>query len=137
MALKQWAQQREVVRKLDKLGPSPRIAGRVDEPFALDRDAGYFAALDKKRDAAGSLSSAIKAAPYGFVRLDDLHSPQGGVDAKLVVAKAAHLDDTDSLGVVGRWRGRHYVIDGNHRMTAAKLSGKRLARVRVLDLGDD
>ena len=135
MGVASWSRARGVARALDKLGPSPRIEGRRDEPFRLDRSADYFAALDKLRDSKGSLRAAIKSAKYEAVPLADLRSPQGGVNPKLVVAKLRVVDEGGAMGVVARWKGKLVIVDGNHRMTAALLSGKKTARVRLLDLG--
>ena len=134
MGVASWSRARRVARSLDRLGPSSRIDGRRAEPFPLDRDPAYFKALDKLRDAKGSLKSAIKAAPHETVSLADLRSPQGGVSAPLVIAKLSIVDESASLGVVARYRGQLWIVDGNHRMTAAKLAGKKTARVRVLAL---
>lgn len=69
------------------------------------------------------------------VKISDLHSTQGNVAWKEHMGKHK-LKDRESIEVV-HYKGKHYIMNGHHRVIAHKLLGKTHINAKVVHLKDD
>ncbi len=93
--------------------------------------------LKKKIDEKyGSYRTALKKSPIKFVRFSSLCGLQAGVNADIVKKKILELAKTDTLEAptVARYKGRMYLMDGYHSLTALKLGGVRKLRAVVIEI---
>lgn len=92
--------------------------------------------VDAKAAKFGSLKAAINQAPLQKVSLKKLNGLQAAVDANKVRAKIQEIVKTDELAApaVVRLRGKLYLIDGYHSLTALKLLGGKTVEASVAAL---
>lgn len=149
MSAEQWADRRkETARAMDALARLPesetKHGSAVAWPFADRKE--YQEHFDNK-----TINRAIRKAPVVRVPIGpgDLHSIQHSVKPKRV---AQYIEDpglrppgdlhpkaktpTDHPVVV-EYGGKRYLHDGNHRLTAMLLRGKKEADVRLVKLGEE
>ena len=147
MTLDAWVKKRDPARneaknKLDDLPRSVTAHGKaVPFPFADKND--YKKVFNNK-----VINSAIESASKKSVKLSSLHAIQHSVKDKRVTEyldypvdrlipegtrdpKHRGLIDTP---IVIHFKGKKYIHDGHHRLTAEKLAGKTHSLVRYVDL---
>lgn len=134
--------------KLPKLDPSiPDRQGVQDyggdqrkAPFPGGQAANVMAIFDAMVASAdkkyGSMSRAVQQAPIKKVSLGSLRGLQAAVDADIVKRKINEIADSDELEAssVARFRGRLYLFDGYHTLTALKLGGIKSVDVALVTL---
>lgn len=144
-ALATWVHARspardEAKRKLAALPLAKNGKGKaVPFPFA-DKQ------VYKKDFSNQEIKDAIASAPERTIPLDGIYSIQHSVQAPRV---ARYIDHPHVIPegqrhpshrgpidhpIVIQYKGVRFAHDGNHRLTAAKLSGARSAVVRFVDL---
>lgn len=84
----------------------------------------------------GSYSSGLNKAQLKRVSLRSLRGVQAAVKADTVARKIRELAKTDELEAptVARFRGKVYLIDGYHTLTALKLGGVKSIQAFVIPL---
>jgi hypothetical protein len=138
-----WAEKRGerqlAERALARLGPSSTGKGdQVPFPFA-DRK------IIKDRHTDAEINAGIKRAPVVDVRLDGLRAIQHSVKPSRVEQYIGNpslrppgdlhtrAGTPTDFPVVIRQDGVEYTWDGHHRCTAAKLSGAKTVKARLVD----
>lgn len=93
------------------------LLGRIDEKY-------------------GSLSSALDRATIKRVGFSSLHGLQAAVSADIVADKIHELAESDELDAptVARYKGKSYLIDGYHTLTALKLGGVKAVEAAVVSV---
>jgi hypothetical protein len=91
------------------------------------------------KDFGDSVSDYVETfATEENVRLDSLESPQRILDPKSLkyFVKTKQNDDDGELPLVAQYGDAMIVLDGNHRLNAAKLRGDETSRARVIYLSE-
>jgi hypothetical protein len=86
--------------------------------------------------AQEALRKAILEAPTRKVRMASIHGLQAAVDANIVRRKIKEIASTDEVDepAVVKFRGKLYLIDGYHSLTALKLGGVKSVLASVASL---
>lgn len=135
-----WASRRAAEKALAKLPESVTRHG-VAVPFPYRDRQEYQRGLSNRQ-----INEAIRKAPVERVPLEGLHAIQHSVKAPRVQQYIAdpHLMKPGTTNpksktpidvpVVVERDGKRWIHDGHHRLTAEKLRGKTVARVRLVSL---
>jgi hypothetical protein len=96
----------------------------------------YGAMVEAARSKYGSMEKAIHQAQIRKVSLSSLRGLQAGVDANIVKHKIDEIAKTDELEAssVARFRGKLYLFNGYHTLTALKMGGIKSAEVALVTL---
>jgi hypothetical protein len=96
----------------------------------------YDAMVEKAQPRYGSMDKAIREAPIKKVSLSSLRGLQAGVDANIVKRKIDDIARTDELeaSTVARFRGKSYLFNGYHTLTALKMGGVKSVEVAMVNL---
>jgi len=145
-----WSPEKAMNRlnKLPKLDPSvwdkqdvQRMSGdQRRTPFkgAQSASAGTLGHLliDSMAEKYGSYNAALSHGKVKRVSLASLRGLQAGVDAGKVAQKIRDLTESDEIDAasVARYKGKQYLIDGNHTLTALKLGGVRSVEAIVVNV---
>lgn len=126
----------DALRKVDAL---PRLAGfprqdRVPHPWPVGSSKAYGGRITKDQALAAEVEDVPLAELTGVQRGVDRRKlrtyVKAGGDAP--EGKASDSGYPRDLPIVVRCRGKLYVHDGHHRLTAHALLGDRTARARVV-----
>jgi hypothetical protein len=124
----------------DRQGVERESGDQRKAPFKGGQSAGVmrtFEAIEAKADSKfGSVRDAMRQSPERRVSLGSLHGLQAAVDARKVRGKIEDLDRTDELSApaVARFKGKLYLLDGYHTLTALKLGGIKSVDATVANL---
>lgn len=112
-------------RRLPFKGAQSKRAGELGELLTTKMDEKY-----------GSYDSAIHDAPIKRVQFKNVHGIQAGVRADIVERKIHEVAKSDELEAptMARYKGKTYLIDGNHTLTALKLGGVKAIEAVVVQL---
>lgn len=104
----------------------PRVAGRDadtrDHGFPVDLDAPYRGVND-----------ALDTAPVTSVRVSDLTATQAGVSISTLERKIHAGGPSGKPVLVVRAGGKHYLHDGTHEATLARLSGLERIPAKIVE----
>lgn len=93
----------------------------------------FFGKLDARY---GSYDQALRDAPIKRVNFATLRGLQAGVRADIVERKVREIADSDEIEApsVVRYKGKSYLMDGYHTLTALKLGGVRAVEAKVMPI---
>ncbi len=145
-----WSAEKAMSRlnQLPKLDPSvwdkqdvERMSGdQRRTPFkgAQSKSAGTLGhfLIDSMAEKYGSYNAALNEGQIKRVSLTSLRGVQAGVEAGKVAQKIRDLTESDEIEAasVARYKGKQYLIDGNHTLTALKLGGVRSVEAIVVSV---
>jgi hypothetical protein len=92
--------------------------------------------LDELKRVHGSIRSAVNSAPVKRVSFSRLHGLQAGVRKDIVEKKIREIaasDFTEAPSTV-KYKGKLYLLDGYHSLTALKLGGVKAIEASVVSV---
>jgi len=125
-----YIRKQRTPRKLEVVGKD-----KYKVPFEYDADAlKMIGDQHPSPDFLHALINEFKEEDKQKVRLDSLIATHPTVEKQ----KLDELDKDDKGDpVVLRWKGKNYIIDGTHHLTAAWARGKNKYKVHFVDLGSN
>jgi len=91
-----------------------------------------LAKTDLNKVKGPGVSEAVKNQPTQSVPLNKL----GTLQPQVAVSKLKNFSKEAPPVSVVKWRGKMILIDGNHRVSSAWVSGEKDIKAKVLDLDD-
>lgn len=128
-----WADEHLDLKWLRKQELEAHDASTAKTPFQYDAHALSDLRPDQVPRFFGALTDPEQLEETE-VPLAGLYAMQNRVDPEKVEAIRAN-GASDSLPVVVRYNGKHYIADGHHRLTAQWLDGKETAKVKIANIG--